>query len=216
MQKVAINTVDAFQAQEKQCIILSCVRSGNKRKKNGQLGFLTDQRRVNVALSRAKDALLIVGNLTYLSKYSTFWQRLLAYYPSVSNVDAMDALARCQRLLKDCSCCQCALYQGTPGQLDKMLGKVPSLVFPNVRKGGCGPALSHDNESAQQEFVEVPISERQDQAILAKKFSKFPNGVKNVNLYKALEKHVLKYPQLKHCGYPLIFRKKSSMYFSRK
>ena len=51
-------SVDASQGSEADCVIVSCVRSN----KTGVIGFLEDTRRVNVALSRAKEVLYVVGD----------------------------------------------------------------------------------------------------------------------------------------------------------
>jgi superfamily I DNA and/or RNA helicase len=58
LSQVEINTVDGFQGREKDVIVLSTVRSNE----GGHIGFLTDKRRLNVALTRAKDAIFVVGN----------------------------------------------------------------------------------------------------------------------------------------------------------
>lgn len=58
-----IDTVDAFQGKEADLVILSMVRSG----KRGKLGFLKDSRRINVALTRAKLALIVVCNRNTLA-----------------------------------------------------------------------------------------------------------------------------------------------------
>jgi len=54
---IEINTVDAFQGREKDIIIISCVRGGGK-----EIGFLNDYRRMNVAITRAKHFLWVIGN----------------------------------------------------------------------------------------------------------------------------------------------------------
>lgn len=64
--KFRIGTVDRFQGMESDVIIASFVRNNQK----GSIGFLEDYRRLNVALSRAKELLLITGNSTTLMKQS--------------------------------------------------------------------------------------------------------------------------------------------------
>jgi superfamily I DNA and/or RNA helicase len=53
-----INTVDSFQGQERDIIIVSTVRANNKER----LGFITDERRINVTLTRSKFLMIIVGH----------------------------------------------------------------------------------------------------------------------------------------------------------
>lgn len=67
---IEIDTVDAFQGREKDVVILSLVRSNSK----GNLGFLTDYRRLNVSISRAKKKLYLVGNSATLSHDDVYVQ----------------------------------------------------------------------------------------------------------------------------------------------
>ncbi|MGE8005178.1 AAA domain-containing protein [Lysinibacillus sp. NPDC093216] len=69
---VEINTVDAFQGRETDIIFYSIVRSNDK----GKIGFLSDARRLNVALSRAKELLIIVGDHISVTKESTTFDNL--------------------------------------------------------------------------------------------------------------------------------------------
>ncbi|EBF5140784.1 serine/threonine protein kinase, partial [Listeria monocytogenes] len=64
---IVINNVDAFQGSEKDIIIYSIVRSNQDR----DLGYLKDERRLNVSLSRAKEMLVIVGN-TKVAEYTPY------------------------------------------------------------------------------------------------------------------------------------------------
>ncbi|MEQ9304486.1 MAG: AAA domain-containing protein, partial [Marinoscillum sp.] len=60
---ITINSVDAFQGQERDVMIISLVRSNP----NGEIGFLADERRMNVAMTRAKHLLVMVGDSATLS-----------------------------------------------------------------------------------------------------------------------------------------------------
>ncbi|KAK2465188.1 hypothetical protein APHAL10511_002542 [Amanita phalloides] len=73
--KVDFNTVDGFQGQEKDIIILSCVRGGLNQ---DTVGFLADVRRMNVALTRAKSSLFILGNAPTLERSNTTWAEIIA------------------------------------------------------------------------------------------------------------------------------------------
>ena len=68
--QIEVNTVDGFQGREKDIIIFSCVRAEdrNRRDKGGGIGFLNDRRRLNVAVTRAKRGLIIVGSASTLQR----------------------------------------------------------------------------------------------------------------------------------------------------
>jgi len=71
---IAVNTVDGFQGQERDIIMISMVRSNE----NGQIGFLSDLRRMNVAMTRARMKLIIIGNSDTLTHHS-FYKKLHEY-----------------------------------------------------------------------------------------------------------------------------------------
>eukprot|EP00605_Chrysophyceae_sp_TOSAG23-4_P001093 GSChrysophyteH1.ASY1.ANO1.1199.1 assembled CDS len=74
---VEIASVDAFQGREKDFIILSCVRSNETQ----GIGFLKDARRLNVALTRARYGVFIIGDASVLCK-NHLWNNLLHHYQS--------------------------------------------------------------------------------------------------------------------------------------
>ena len=66
---IEVNTVDGFQGREKEFILFSCVRTES-------VGFLSDERRLNVAITRAKSCCLLVGKSTCLRRDCT-WRAFL-------------------------------------------------------------------------------------------------------------------------------------------
>ena len=72
LSDIEINTVDAFQGREKDIIIFNCVRSNTMSSVQGSLGFLTDVRRLNVAVTRPRHFLFVVGNANTLLKSDTW------------------------------------------------------------------------------------------------------------------------------------------------
>ncbi len=77
-KSITVNTVDGFQGQERDIIIISLVRSNEQ----GQIGFLGDLRRMNVAMTRARMKLIILGNSATLS-HSPFYKKLIDYIQSL-------------------------------------------------------------------------------------------------------------------------------------
>lgn len=78
--QIAINTVDGFQGQERDVIIISLVRSNDQ----GQIGFLRDLRRMNVAMTRARMKLIIIGDAPTLT-HTPFFRHLHAYIRSLGD-----------------------------------------------------------------------------------------------------------------------------------
>ncbi len=64
LPRVTVNTIDSFQGQEEDIVYISLVRSND----NSEIGFLKDYRRMNVAMTRAKKGLVIVGDSATLAK----------------------------------------------------------------------------------------------------------------------------------------------------
>lgn len=73
-KKLRISTIDSFQGQEKETIIVSLVRSND----DGDIGFLKDYRRMNVAITRAKERLFVIGDSATIGA-DTFYHAFLTY-----------------------------------------------------------------------------------------------------------------------------------------
>ena len=83
---ISINTVDGFQGQERDIIVISLVRSNDE----GQIGFLRDLRRMNVAITRARMKLIILGDPATLTRHP-FYSKLYGYVKSLSR-DELDGM----------------------------------------------------------------------------------------------------------------------------
>lgn len=73
-----IDSVDGFQGREKEAIVFSLVRSNTE----GDIGFLGDTRRTNVALTRARRSLIVIGDSATLAHHP-FYQKLLEYFEAI-------------------------------------------------------------------------------------------------------------------------------------
>ena len=71
---ISVNTVDGFQGQERDIIVISLVRSNDE----GQIGFLRDLRRMNVAITRARMKLIIIGDPQTMTRHP-FYRKLYEY-----------------------------------------------------------------------------------------------------------------------------------------
>jgi len=79
--KISVNTIDSFQGQERDVVYISLVRSNPE----GEIGFLSDIRRMNVAMTRARKKLVVIGDsatlagLPFYSEFITYAEKLGAY-----------------------------------------------------------------------------------------------------------------------------------------
>ncbi len=77
-EAIEINSVDGFQGREKEAIVISLVRSNSR----GEVGFLAETRRMNVALTRARRKLIVVGDSATITTHP-FYAALVDYWESI-------------------------------------------------------------------------------------------------------------------------------------
>ncbi|MFC2760062.1 AAA domain-containing protein, partial [Hallella multisaccharivorax] len=80
---ITVNTVDGFQGQERDIILISMVRANE----NGEIGFLHDLRRMNVAITRARMKLIILGDVQTLARHP-FYKKLWEYVRALNERSA--------------------------------------------------------------------------------------------------------------------------------
>lgn len=79
-EKISVNTIDSFQGQERDIVYISMVRSNPE----GEIGFLSDIRRMNVAMTRGRKKLVVIGDSATLSVLP-FYTDFISY---AENLDA--------------------------------------------------------------------------------------------------------------------------------
>lgn len=78
VHRITVNTVDSFQGQERDIIYISMTRSNSE----GEIGFLSDIRRMNVAMTRAKMKLIVIGDSATLAQFK-FYEKFVTYSQSI-------------------------------------------------------------------------------------------------------------------------------------
>ena len=78
-EMLEIDSVDGFQGREKEAVIVSLVRSNTE----NEIGFLEDIRRMNVAMTRARRKLIVIGDSATITIHP-FYQRLITYFESIN------------------------------------------------------------------------------------------------------------------------------------
>eukprot|EP01004_Peranema_trichophorum_P001106 NODE_112_length_3655_cov_37.138732_g94_i0.p1 GENE.NODE_112_length_3655_cov_37.138732_g94_i0~~NODE_112_length_3655_cov_37.138732_g94_i0.p1 ORF type:complete len:728 (-),score=118.34 NODE_112_length_3655_cov_37.138732_g94_i0:511-2694(-) len=124
-KEIEVASVDSFQGREKEFIILSCVRSNDHQ----GIGFLNDPRRLNVALTRARCGLIIIGNAKVLSKQQ-LWNDLLVYFKE--NLCVVEGPLNSLK--------QSAVQFQKPRKFTEKAGSAYGIAAPLVG-GGIGPAI---------------------------------------------------------------------------
>jgi senataxin len=133
--EIDFNTVDGFQGQEKDIIIMSCVRASE----NGSVGFLSDIRRMNVALTRARSSLWILGNSNSLLR-DKVWKKLI-----------MDATAR--------NC----ISNAYPGFLDRPIETPTPYKSIEDKKAESLPQVQPEKEMTKEPGEDLPVKRKSEE-----------------------------------------------------
>jgi hypothetical protein len=142
---VRVQTVDSYQGQEREMIVLSCVR-------NSGLGFLTDHQRLNVAITRARFSLVVIGDYRLLTQNRT-WNAVLSEAHHLDHLPALEETALVSKLLKEQS-------RGNPGRgggpRQGLLASPPGNASPGMASPGQESERLVEDEEARKRGVAVP------------------------------------------------------------
>ena len=111
--KIAINTIDGFQGQERDVVFISLVRSND----DGKIGFLSDLRRMNVAMTRARMKLVIIGSAATLTRHP-FYEKLFLSQKKENGVKKVSEISDGESM-----CCEKKLKKRVKKDAEKFGGK---------------------------------------------------------------------------------------------
>ncbi|XP_064620241.1 uncharacterized protein LOC135483350 [Lineus longissimus] len=154
LKSIQISTVDAFQGGEKDIIILSCVRTQ-------AVGFIDSEQRTNVALTRAKNHLLIVGNMKNLSK-NILWGKIIQHCRGYPNgvQESSTALASFKKLLQQKrSLGEEQVQSNQMGKRKQRLKKTHSQVVQTPDTSQVTQIEEHSWDDAQREVPHQSVME---------------------------------------------------------
>lgn len=82
LKEIRVTTVDSFQGLEADIVVLSLVRSNE----HGNIGFLSEENRICVAMSRARYGLYVIGNMSLLAQRSFIWSEISDKLKNINSV----------------------------------------------------------------------------------------------------------------------------------
>ena len=121
--KIAINTIDGFQGQERDVVFISLVRSND----DGKIGFLSDLRRMNVAMTRARMKLVIIGSAATLTRHP-FYEKLFLSQKKENGVKKVSEISDGESM-----CCEKKLKKGAKKMLKSLAGKGKGSTFATAK-----------------------------------------------------------------------------------
>lgn len=148
-EQIEFNTTDAFQGRECEIIIFSCVRASP----TGGIGFMTDIRRMNVGLTRAKSSLWILGNSQAL-KQGEFWNKLIQDARTRQHYTNGDVLALLRKPTEKVPAGSSLNGYGNLKSLDVEMTDAPSVEpFPLASRNAVPPRQSIGGFNERGEVV---------------------------------------------------------------
>ena len=177
---IDVMTVDACQGQERDIVILSCVRANHR----GAVGFVNDVRRMNVAITRAKHCLLVVGNAAAL-QVSEPWKAFITHAKQRRCVTVLDINTapnfKCRppvpppHYFQDADARSCLLEQ----QRQQRTVDPRRLPCTGARSMPA-PLLTHARSTSESEILEVErVQEREEGEVLSEDGLNLPPRTEN-------------------------------------